>query len=354
MNGNLTITHPQLCKEWDYSRNKLPPDNYSFGSNKKVYWICDKHQSYLTEIYSRVIGCGCRKCGTEATAKKLSMNVGVWIEKCNIIHNNYYDYSKSTYINTHTKLIIICPKHKEFFQTPNKHLSGRGCRKCADIKGKQKRSLTQEEFLFRAYKIHKNYDYDKVIYINYNTPIIITCKTHGDFKQKPSDHLPGRGCKNCSGSVSKVSNTFLDLLSIKNREAYINTNFKTLKVDGYDSSHKIVYYFHGDYWHAHPTYKLCGNFENKHPVINKTNQNIYVKTLFNEELIKSFGYKLVVIWEHEFNRIKEMYKDNLNLFKYHLQSFVDYQLMYYQSEFSNTEVQTKFLPVAPVTVSSTS
>lgn len=44
--------------------------------------------------------------------------------------NKMYMYDKSTYINTHTPMRIICPKHGEFWQKPNDHLSKKGCPKC--------------------------------------------------------------------------------------------------------------------------------------------------------------------------------------------------------------------------------
>lgn len=52
------------------------------------------------------------------------------IEKFNIVHDNKYDYSKVHYVNTHTKVEIICPSHGSFFITPNHHGRGSGCRKC--------------------------------------------------------------------------------------------------------------------------------------------------------------------------------------------------------------------------------
>jgi very-short-patch-repair endonuclease len=41
--GSLNITHPELCKEWDFERNKnILPENISFGSTKKIWWVCKK------------------------------------------------------------------------------------------------------------------------------------------------------------------------------------------------------------------------------------------------------------------------------------------------------------------------
>lgn len=58
--------------------------------------------------------------------------------------------------------------------------------------------LTQDQFLERALKIHEYiYDYTSSVYINNTTKIIIICKLHGAFVQRPSDHLDGKGCSKC-------------------------------------------------------------------------------------------------------------------------------------------------------------
>lgn len=41
--NDLTTTHPDLCKEWNHEKNKIKPIEVSFGSDKKVFWTCKKH-----------------------------------------------------------------------------------------------------------------------------------------------------------------------------------------------------------------------------------------------------------------------------------------------------------------------
>lgn len=62
-----------------------------------------------------------------------------FIYRSNIIHNFKYNYELVIYQNCRTKVIIICPHHGEFSQTPNAHLyAGSGCEKCArEAKRKQ-------------------------------------------------------------------------------------------------------------------------------------------------------------------------------------------------------------------------
>jgi len=54
------------------------------------------------------------------------------------------------------------------------------------------------EFIETANKIHNNkYDYSKVDYVNNRNQIIIICKKHGEFTQKPFVHLSKHGCPSC-------------------------------------------------------------------------------------------------------------------------------------------------------------
>lgn len=58
-----------------------------------------------------------------------------FIDESKIIHSNYYTYGNSEYIGAEKKLIITCPKHGNFEQTPANHLNGSGCPKCNVSKG---------------------------------------------------------------------------------------------------------------------------------------------------------------------------------------------------------------------------
>ena len=59
--------------------------------------------------------------------------------------------------------------------------------------------LTTEEFVHRAKLVHgEKYDYTKVVYVDCVTKVCIICPIHGEFWQKPVDHLRGAGCKHCA------------------------------------------------------------------------------------------------------------------------------------------------------------
>lgn len=125
-----------------------------------------------------------------------------FFEEAKIKHpNKGYTYDSSTYIDTHTPMKIICPKHGEFWVSPKSHLLYE-CNKCSYEKRGKKYMLTTEEFIDKAIKVHgfDKYDYSKSVYTGTKNPICIICGKHGEFLQQPNVHLSGRGCPKCKES----------------------------------------------------------------------------------------------------------------------------------------------------------
>lgn len=119
-----------------------------------------------------------------------------WVERAKTVHGSLYDYSKVVYESIDKKVEIVCKKHGSFFQTPSKHTgkTRRGCPKCNGGV-----NITTEDFISKATKVHEGvYDYSLVEYKNTGTKVKILCKIHGVFKQTPSNHLHGYGCKKCA------------------------------------------------------------------------------------------------------------------------------------------------------------
>lgn len=63
------------------------------------------------------------------------LNTIEFVAKAKVIHGDRYDYSKTVYVHSQTKVVIVCPIHGEFEQTPADHLRGRGCHGCSQQGG---------------------------------------------------------------------------------------------------------------------------------------------------------------------------------------------------------------------------
>lgn len=74
-NGSLLHNNPEIAKEWHPTKNLLTPDNVVSGSNKKVWWKCQKcGNEWQAQICKRTVrNQGCPICGKEK-GKKAWMN----------------------------------------------------------------------------------------------------------------------------------------------------------------------------------------------------------------------------------------------------------------------------------------
>lgn len=240
MRRNLTteefIQKARLVHKDRYSYNKV---NYK-DSHSKIIITCFNHGDFEQSPNSHLQGSGCCKCKEDNN--RLPVNKFIEISKG--IHNNKYDYSKIIYKDANKKVIITCPIHGDFEQSPNHHLNGSGCTECYNTK----RTLTTEEFIEKARAIHGDkYDYSKVNYKHNTKKVCLICSTHGYFYQRPQNHLAGRGCPICKSSKGELSiKTILDKYNIKSKSQYRIPDEKYLfKYDFYLPEYKILIEYHG-------------------------------------------------------------------------------------------------------------
>lgn len=182
----------------------------------KITIHCLLHGNFTQTPNNHLNGKGCDKCGRLKTRQSITSSTEEFVKKAKAKHGDKYDYSKVVYVNTHTKVSVVCPIHGEFFQMASGHLSGKSCEKCSGIA-----KLTSEDFIERSKKIHNDkYDYSKVLYVNYEEKVIIGCPIHGDFLQSPDHHLHNKGCGKCGGTAKLTQDEFIEKAKAKHREKY--------------------------------------------------------------------------------------------------------------------------------------
>lgn len=164
------------------------------GFYEKVCIICPEHGEFWQTPNCHLRGKGCPKCSRFSLK-----SVGAFIKQAKEVHGGKYDYSKIEYKGNKIKICIVCPEHGEFWQTPNSHLIGHGCPKCAAKKTAEENKISLEEFVKRAKKTHGDkYDYSKVKYDFIKDKVEIICPIHGSFVQSGHAHLNGHGCPKCN------------------------------------------------------------------------------------------------------------------------------------------------------------
>jgi len=152
--------------------------------------ICPIHQKTYQTPINHLKGNGCYLCGHIIQKQSITSTKEEFVNNANIIHNFKYSYKEFEYINSYTKSIIICPIHKNFYQTPGHHIFGSGCPKC------------------------------------------------------------GKG-KNISKLETEWLDSLSIPIEYRNTTIKINSK-KKIKVDAYCPKTNTIYEFNGDFWHGNP------------------------------------------------------------------------------------------------------
>jgi len=126
----------ELIKEWS-PKNNLAPENYTFGSDEKVYWICSNNHEWEAEIGRRIIrGDKCSIC----SGKKLKS--GFNDLKTFIEENSEYKYILEEWDNRNIqnpesyskmsseKVYWICSNGHQWMASISNRMKGNMCKLC--------------------------------------------------------------------------------------------------------------------------------------------------------------------------------------------------------------------------------
>jgi hypothetical protein len=112
-------------------------DKYDYGrvvyvsALKKVTITCPTHGDFEQTPNVHLGGSGCSGCRSVLIGNLNRGDTASFITKARAIHGDKYDYGRVVYEASLKKVIITCPTHGDFEQTPSGHLSGNGCQVCA-------------------------------------------------------------------------------------------------------------------------------------------------------------------------------------------------------------------------------
>jgi hypothetical protein len=174
-------------------------------NNRNVTIICRDHGPFLQRPANHLEGQGCPRCGKTKQVSGQTKTLHQFIMQAQALHGDRYTYNRVKYSLSHTKVLITCGLHGSFAQTPDSHLSGRGCPACARSTRAEVQRSNTKEFLGKATLKHgEKYDYRYVTYTDARSRVTIFCPKHGVFRQTPTRHLTGSGCPRCSESKGET------------------------------------------------------------------------------------------------------------------------------------------------------
>lgn len=264
-------------------------------SKMPVTIICRKHGPFEQTPNAHLRGANCFKCGKDSMGAKQQLDNNSFVSKARETHGNRYDYSFINYVDSRTKVTIICREHGPFDQTPGLHIMGNGCRLCAIKDRKMNATMTIEDFLSSVIQVHSDrYDYSNVKYTGMGDSIEIVCKKHGGFYQRAGDHLYKKaGCPSCGVRFSAAETEICALIESLGLD-YVKSDrtlLKPLEVDILVPSKQIAIEYNGLKWHS----EELGKDRWYH--LDKT------------EKARSKGYRLIHLWENDWIENKQLQLD---------------------------------------------
>jgi hypothetical protein len=346
---------------YDYSK-------FHYTNNRtKGLIICPQHGEFAQSSKCHLRGHGCPKCGRINGGNLKRGNTDDFIKRAAQIHQNKYDYTNSKYAKNNVPIHIICPVHGEFHQTPNAHLAGNGCPKCAIGRIKTKLKTSNREFIAKSMAVHgERYNYSNINYVNNKINVEIICKIHGSFFQTPQCHIQQtQGCPKCGlikcglagrgntdGFINQAnvihgnyydysltnyikSNVKICIICPKHGKFYQKPNAHLMgqgcpvcsdtiskpEINFLDYLHLLpdhrqwkIRRYHADGIEENTIYEFLGDYWHGNPVkyapddynqrAHKTFGELYQNTIKKFQILKSLNYKVKYIWESDWVKFK--------------------------------------------------
>lgn len=143
----LDQTHPHLLDEWDYGRNTIKPNEVTYGSDKKPWWVCKVcGYGWSSRIANRTrLGNGCPKCGEKRRKQILLKNK---IAKNGSLLTNFPEIAKDWHPTKNKGIVpdnVLSTTNKKFFwfcskcehvwkaSVCNRIYNKSGCPACANL-----------------------------------------------------------------------------------------------------------------------------------------------------------------------------------------------------------------------------
>jgi len=250
--------------------------NYNF--DKAIYITqydnvnvkCPKHGDFKILPLNLWNGGGCSECVIEERSQNHLRDWELLKDELNLLHQDKYDYSKTTFTGMKNHFYVECNMHGQFRILPSNHLYRKaGCPECNKInfglRSAEINTYNTQALILKFKEIHGDlYDYSKVKHNHIDERVVIICQKHGEFKQTPHIHLQGKGCQECGKIISydKIRLTNKEIISIF-KEVHGN-RYDYSEVDYVTSQDKVIIIckVHGTFWqtpNTHRQQKGCPN-----------------------------------------------------------------------------------------------
>ena len=201
--NDLATTHPDLASQWSYENNSLTPQDVTKGSQKKVFWRCEKGHVWDAQVNSRVAGQGCPFCNNRRVLQGYN---DLATTRPDIARD--WDYSKNEGI---TPCNIIAGSKKkiwwkchicgfEWETTVGNRNRGNGCPSCAHVRVHEGKNdlLSNYPVLSAEWDYDKNTIAPEQVAIYSRKRVAWICPKGHSYQAVVSDRVKGSRCPICS------------------------------------------------------------------------------------------------------------------------------------------------------------
>lgn len=328
--NNLLALYPDLCKEWNYEKNVLPPEKYTAHSNVKVSWICSLNTcgchiwDSIISSRTRSIKSGCPYCNQSKICDHYNL-LALYPDLC-----KEWDYEKNT-INPkdvapgcNKKVFWICSLNPCGCHKWETDISSRALAKQNSCPYCNNRKVCPHDNLLISHsKLCEEWDYEKNKIFPENCSHACEkkvwwkcqkghsweCMIGSRTRKNPS------GCPTCCDvGYSKKQLDWLDKISKKyklpirnvlspNGEYKVIFENNNFYLDGYVvvNDKKIAFEFDGCFWHG---CENCYESTNINKVSGKTFGKLQSQTKKKRLLLEQKGYVVITIKECEYDKNK--------------------------------------------------
>ena len=203
--NDIQTVNPKITKEWNYQKNgSLSPTDLTSGSNKKVWWKCEKGHEWQAMVCHRSSGAGCPYCAGNTFLKGYND-----LQTVNPVLAAEWNYDKNVGLspedvtaNNNKKVWWKCQKGHEWETSIYNRSKGTGCPYCAGqraIKGYNDLQ-TVNPSLANEWNCKKNGVLTpEDILPNSGKMVWWKCQNGHEWKAAVGSRNKGAGCPYCAG-----------------------------------------------------------------------------------------------------------------------------------------------------------
>lgn len=238
--NDLLTLRPDIIIHWDYDKNKLTPDKVSLGSDRYVWWICDKGHSFSRIVYSYVKSNSCPYCTGKKVLKGFNDLLTVLPDVA-----EQWDYSKNgdllpdaVSVGSNRKVWWICKYNHSWKTSVNNRRHGKsGCPYCAGVRVitgvNDLQSQRPEIASSWCYEVNDKKPNEVTVYSN--KKFWWECIYGHRWEATVANRSYGYGCPYCSGlyavaGQNDIFTVYPELIKIWNFDKNTNYDPKTITV----------------------------------------------------------------------------------------------------------------------------